>query len=190
MDEAQREKRMREIDEEETQAKREAVLARFRPYRSVVEFLADKWAPLIAAIIERESGFRPLSVRYEPGFYRRYIAHDAIWKRRMEARGWNPVRVSSSFGLMQIMFPTAWTEGFRREPEELLVPEVNLVYGTKRFFHLLERYENPVDAVAAYNAGTPRRREGVYVNQPYVDFVMEVAAMIGGKTEWMRFWKR
>jgi len=94
---------------------------------------------------------------------------------------WNPNAINPadpSYGLMQILagpggpFPSV-------SPQDLLDPSTNITLGVTFIQDLLRRYGSP-DAIAAYNAGTPRRNSaGQYVNsrgdtmvQAYVDSVL------------------
>ena len=84
---------------------------------------------LIAAVIYQESKFRP-SVR----------------------------SASGAVGLMQLMPATARgialrTGGSRFEVNDLLVPEINVRYGSWYLRHLLDKYGDERTALAAYNAG-------------------------------------
>lgn len=95
---------------------------------------------LVAGIIEQESGFDPT-------------------KRRVEDRI-NDV----SIGLMQITTRTARWMGFQGPLDRLYIPSVNVNYGVRYLAWLLQKHPYGADAVAAYNAGTPRWRHGGYVN--------------------------
>ena len=148
-------------------------------WASVIEYLARQYALLVAGIIQRESAWNEKAERYEPAFYDRYLKENDEWQRRNEQNGWQICHVASSWGLLQIMFVTAWERGYRGDPVGLLIPEVNLVYGTKHLAWLLDRYEGVTgleDMVAAYNAGNVRLNDaGQYVNWQYVDFVFRAA---------------
>lgn len=103
---------------------------------------------LIMAIATKESSLHADAFRYEPDFWERYL------KDHKDYQGANPRRVSSSYGLMQIMFPTARESGFDGEPEELFVPSTNLRYGCVLFKQLLDWADgNEMKALGAYNGG-------------------------------------
>lgn len=103
---------------------------------------------LITAVCVKESGLHADAFRYEPDFWDRYLKDNKDYKDAM------PRRVSSSYGLMQLMFPTARENGFEGEPEELFVPSTNLRYGCAHFKKLLDWAEgNEAKALAAYNGG-------------------------------------
>ena len=80
---------------------------------------------LVCAIIEQESSWNPWAIRYEPGFYRRYIAPMV---RRRQSKNKKPPRLivprgvsvmteaharAMSWGLMQVMGQTAREHGFK-----------------------------------------------------------------------------
>ena len=55
---------------------------------------------------------------------------------------------------------------------QLIQPKTNIEAGTKFIAYNWERFGNMRDAIAAYNAGSPRLTSaGKYVNQDYVDKV-------------------
>ncbi|MDQ3875057.1 MAG: lytic transglycosylase domain-containing protein [Actinomycetota bacterium] len=65
---------------------------------------------------------------------------------------------SGAVGLMQLMPATARgialrTGGSRFQVDDLLVPEINVRYGSWYLRHLIDRYGNQRWALAAYNAG-------------------------------------
>lgn len=148
-------------------------------WQSVIEYIAPQQCLIVGGIIERESAWNPKAERYEPAFYDRYLRDNEEWQRRIEEHGWQICHVASSWGLMQIMFVTAWERGYRGDPSALVIPELSLLYGMKHLAWLFARHEGVSgieDAVAAYNAGTVRlNAEGQYVNWQYVDFVFRVA---------------
>ena len=106
---------------------------------------------LVCAIIEQESGWNNWANRYEPGFYRRYIAPMLASRRRgVKSKGKLnlvvPRHVSAdteangratSWGLMQVMGQTARENGFKgRFFSEMCAPEVGLDVGCR----VLRRY--------------------------------------------------
>lgn len=126
---------------------------------------------LITAICLQESGGNPLAVRYEPDY--RWIDLD---RRRPASCTGDTERVlqSMSWGLMQIMGATARSCGFDRWLTELLDPEVNMYWACYHIERLAGRYTAESDLIAAYNAGSVRRKpSGELVNQQYVDAVLE-----------------
>jgi len=90
-----------------------------------------------------------------------------------------PAISDASYGLMQILLGTA--HGYNRwlTAADLYDPATNLTYGTKFFMDLVARWGLTSDAIASYNAGSPRKNaSGQYTNsrgdtgvQAYVDSV-------------------
>lgn len=121
------------------------------PYREVIVEEAEKVGLdplLVEAVILQESSGRADAFRHEPDYHRRYIAGDPAWA------SWEPRRVSSSYGLMQLMYPTAISLGFRQAPEGLFDIRVNISLGCLLLASLLHRFSNDVQkALAAYNGG-------------------------------------
>lgn len=150
-------------------------------YRAEVATFADRHgldADLVTALCMHEGwdGRQPAgqqhgvahAFRFEPQFWLRYMAHKPEWD------GAVPMRVSSSYGLMQVMYATALDVGYPRKdaPEGLFVPTINLEYGCRI---LRDRFDwaggDEAAALAAYNGGKTRdnapgvaqKRNGSYV---------------------------
>jgi soluble lytic murein transglycosylase-like protein len=103
---------------------------------------------LIEAVIQQESSGNADAFRHEPGFYLRYL------KNNPEFKGQNPRRISSSYGLMQLMYTTARELGFTGAPEDLFDINLNVNLGTKLLKKLLDKYKGDVEkALMAYNGG-------------------------------------
>lgn len=121
------------------------------PYRSEIEAAARAHgvdADLLEALVAQESGYQADAFRYEPAFFERYLKHNPAYA------GDNPRRVSSSYGLCQVMYPTAVDHGFHGQPEYLFLPNVNLDYGARILAELLTWAKGDrALALGAYNAG-------------------------------------
>ncbi len=120
-------------------------------YRDLVQAKAGAhglpW-DLVEAVVFMESAGHTDAFRYEPEFWVRYL------KDKPEYRDLLPRRVSSSYGLMQVMLPVARECGFTGEPEELFVPATGLEFGCRKL--ATEMYwagGNINKALGAYNAG-------------------------------------
>lgn len=100
---------------------------------------------LLSALCYVESGHRPQALH----------AHDGG---------------SSSIGVCQIKMATAKTVGFYGTVKDLKAPQTNIYYSAKYLKRQLSRYDNdPIKAVAAYNAGTHRvNKKGLVMNRKYV----------------------
>lgn len=97
-------------------------------YSNEIEIAAARYSlppRLVEAIVIQESSGDTDAFRYEPAFWKRYLVHLPRFK------GSNPRRVSSSYGLMQVMFTTAQERGYPGTPEGLFVPEVGLDVGCR-----------------------------------------------------------
>jgi len=122
---------------------------------------------LVEAHVLTESSGEPTATRFEPRFYERYVRPLGI-KDDNEARG-----RATSFGLLQIMGQVARELGFQGAFSSLLDPATGLDWGCKKLARCYKRYEKQgIDyGIAAYNAGSAVRVDGVFVNQAYVDKV-------------------
>lgn len=91
----------------------------------------------ILGIVDTESSFNPSAVREEPEIM------DASW------------------GLMQVLYSTARDYGYSGDPEGLLDPETNLLYGIRHLEHLYSVFGNDDEAVImAYNEGEGNYKKG------------------------------
>lgn len=114
---------------------------------------------LVAAVCWQESSFNTNAFRFEPDFWNRYL------KPNPKYRDLNPQRVSSSYGLMQVMYcrvhEDKLTDNDALPPEHLFVPEMGLRTGTQFLAELVAwaktKTTDPVlatrAALAAYNGG-------------------------------------
>lgn len=132
---------------------------------------------LLKAVGICESSLDMRAFRHEPGFWNRYLKDDPEWNTR------NKAEVSSSYGIMQLMYPTAWMLGFRGPGEELYDPVYNIELGAKYIRQLLDAviakkicethfWLSPLSVtLARYNGGKYRNPDstGNLRNQKYVD---------------------
>ena len=136
---------------------------------------------LLKAIAEVESGMNQKAYRFEPGFWNKYLKDNPEWKDK------DPAIVSASHGLLQIMWTTAWSLGFRGTTgEELEDPATNIMLEAKLIRSLIDKvrakgvcqnnglWEIEV-ATALYNGGSRDNPDasGKLRNQRYVDRVMD-----------------
>jgi soluble lytic murein transglycosylase-like protein len=121
------------------------------PYRAVIERAAadhDLDPLLVEAVVWQESSGMADAFRYEPGYWERYCKNDPRWT------GWEPRRVASSYGLMQLMYPTALDTGYVGEPEGLFDINTNVQLGCRLLAKLLAHWNGDVlKALASYNGG-------------------------------------
>lgn len=134
-------------------------------YRSHIERAAElnQLQPVqLAAVVMQESAGDVRAHRYEPGYWDRYLAGKPDWAPPPNsgagaAELWER-RVSASYGLCQLMYPTAvWILGGTPfEPEELFEPGFNCDLGAKLLRMHLVKGLTWRQALAAYNTGRGR----------------------------------
>ena len=119
---------------------------------------------LVVAFCEVESGFNSFAIRYEP---------DYRWLFGEELSRTEEISQKISWGLMQVMGAVARERGLRSKYLSVLTePKIGIRFGCAHlaWFRDKKGYSGD-DIIAAYNAGSPRKKNGVYVNQGYVDKV-------------------
>ncbi|GHV49847.1 hypothetical protein FACS1894216_00980 [Synergistales bacterium] len=104
---------------------------------------------LVRAVIQTESGGNAAAVTYAAGYAGFAKRHPELVSRHgLKA-------VSSSYGLMQIMLPTA--RGYLSDdvsPRRLLDAETNIRVGVRHLKNLIDKYNgNLRAALSAYNGG-------------------------------------
>lgn len=142
-------------------------------YRAEVEAIATRHElppDLVQAVCMVESSGRTDAFRHEPDFWTRYMAGKPEWDGAIIRR------VSSSYGLCQVMYPVALEHGYPKAdaPEYLFVPIVGLEYGCRVLAKLLTWAKGDVRAaLAAYNGGRGGNRPGgILRNAAYSDKVL------------------
>jgi len=127
-----------------------------------------------------ESSMMERAYRYEPGFWDRYLKDNPLWKDQ------DPAVVSASYGLMQLMYTTAYEMGWRGTQEDLWNPVYNIELGTKLIRRLVDKvveqklvekyiWFSPLEiAMARYNGGRTGNpnEKGVLRNAKYVTKVI------------------
>jgi soluble lytic murein transglycosylase-like protein len=97
-------------------------------YRAEIETAAAAHGldpDLVQAVVEQESAYKFFAYRFEPAFFTRYLASHVAYASR------EPLEVSASYGLMQIMFSTAVEQGYTGDPWGLFAPAVSLEFGCR-----------------------------------------------------------
>lgn len=121
------------------------------PYRDVLETCAARSGVdplLVEAVVWQESAGQADAFRYEPAYWERYCKNNPRFKND------EPRRVASSYGLMQIMYPTALDYGYIGDPEGLFDIKVNVNLGCIILADLLRFWEGDMTkALASYNGG-------------------------------------
>lgn len=143
-------------------------------FQTAIEAAARKYGldpDLVAAFCYVESSFRPEAVRYEPAFQKKYIDVNHKYQDTPEA---TRRLLASSLGIMQVMGVVAVEYGLEITQLSWLTSlDVGLDYGCRHLARYMNKYGLD-DAIAAYNAGTPRRnKNGIYRNQGYIDKVLK-----------------
>lgn len=147
---------------------------------------------VLKGIIGLESGFDPVASRAEPQL-------PPVNVPGLEHGG------DSSYGLMQLLYRTAWALGYRGAAQALYNPAVNVPLGARFFGDLYEQARangwGLDSALSAYNAGGSGDRPGdgkrktsrkdgrvsaggplaPFVNQAYVDRVLGYVRYFAGK---------
>lgn len=139
---------------------------------------------LVAAVVLQESAGNTDAFRHERLFWNRYL------KRKPEWAGQNPRRVSSSYGLMQVMFPVAQERGLAKTvpPERLFEPEVGLEFGCAHLRHVMDWVDTKYAsfagqdrlraALASYNGGLQGPDALRPDNRSYADSVLRLHARL------------
>ena len=105
---------------------------------------------LVQAVCHHESAnWKQWAVRYEPGFYEKYV------KKIVGISETEKTMRSTSFGVMQVMGQVAREFGFAGDYlTELLDPVVGLEYGCKKLARCMDRANSDVRAaLLMYNGG-------------------------------------
>ena len=135
---------------------------------------------LLKAVAKTESSLNVYAYRFEPLFFENVLKKTVEWKDQ------DPKIVSASYGLMQLMFTTAWQMGFRGEAADLYNPVINVELGAKLLRQLLDGIEAGTDHIhfqiwpiclclSRYNGGFSGNPgpNGKLRNQDYVNRVMK-----------------
>lgn len=135
------------------------------------------WA-LIAATCEKESAGCQWAMRYEKAWKYFYKIDEHAVLCGVTAETEEQMQ-KFSYGLGQIMGSVARELGFSLPLGKLCDPVVNIHYCVLKYKKLLEKYPLLPDAIASYNAGSPRKApNGSYVNQSYVSDVLRLIGQI------------
>lgn len=103
---------------------------------------------LVCAVVEQESDWIPQSIRYEHGFYQRYIVKLNLHPTEARARAF-------SWGLLQLMGQVAREEGFDGHLVDLCQPAVGLDRGCVHLAKKLADHHGDVTlGLLSYNGGS------------------------------------
>lgn len=124
--------------------------------KDLIEAAARKYSfdiNLIAAMVKQESDGDPLAIRFEPGFFRRYLSGKPlndlggfVPSENRVTRDTERTLRACSFGLMQIMGQVAREIGYS-DPSltRLLIPDINLEWGCKYLSRLRDKFKTDVE---------------------------------------------
>lgn len=103
---------------------------------------------LVKAVCDNESSWDQWSVRYEPGFYRKYVESLAgVSATEKTCR-------ATSYGLMQVMGQVAREFGFAGKwLTELCDPVVGVQYGCMKLADCVKKTKSLREALLRYNGG-------------------------------------
>jgi hypothetical protein len=141
--------------------------------RHLVTYHSDRGdlpVPCVMAFCVVESSLNEWAYRYEPQY--KWLVGDVHSISPTERIG-----QMISWGLMQVMGGVAREHGFNGIFTELCDPTIGLRYGMLHLSKHYAKHKNWPDAIASYNAGSPRKNEaGQYHNQTYVDKILKAWA--------------
>ena len=137
---------------------------------------------VLLAVVDIESRWNPTARRFEPDFFDRYIRG----KPEFTGLPWygDPERISSSYGLGQLMYTTALEMGYPRtaRPEGLFDPATNLGIAAAYLAKLKQRHGGRLhDMIAAYNSGRPFDKAPAYTRTIHVPRFLARYGARGGK---------
>lgn len=127
---------------------------------------------LAQAIAEHETGLDGSKARYEDA-YSYLVTPDKFSKLLGISEATETMFQKCSWGPLQVMGANCRSMGYLSQLPLLCQPQLGALYGCRFLKALQKKYPKVEDVVAAFNAGSPRLANGQYVNQSYVDDVMQ-----------------
>ena len=90
---------------------------------------------LVCAVVEQESGWNPWAIKYEPDFFKKYVA--PLWTANKVTNMTELQSRAFSWGLMQLMGQCAREDGFpdSEQLSWLCDPAIGLQWGCKHLAH-------------------------------------------------------
>jgi len=136
----------------------------WKPLPNVIRWLrlAEKWSKqtgvpvaLILATIHQESGGNPNAKRAEPEYLKQY-GNTNKFKKIEKETGLAPLEIASSYGLMQLMIPTAWgyLSAHHKSPNVISVlidPDMAIRYGTAHLKTAMGEHNTLKEIAGGYN---------------------------------------
>lgn len=137
-----------------------------------MEYNLDLIAKAIAT--EESASGTNITPRHEKGYFEKIKVWNKkdpnkiqFWQNLYDKYGED---MEKSYGIYQVMYPTAVDYGFTGAPQELANPETNRKYFNVIFADLLKKNNNNIiNAISAYNAGMG----GIGTNPGYIKRVMK-----------------
>jgi soluble lytic murein transglycosylase-like protein len=119
----------------------------------------DHWAvqvgvsqSLILAVIQQESGGNPDAKRYEAAYEKAYVLGNTKNLALAKSLGISTQDFATSYGLMQLMLPTAVGYGCK-SVTQLLDPDQNIRFGAAHLGAMIKTHGSKECGLAAYNGG-------------------------------------
>jgi soluble lytic murein transglycosylase-like protein len=127
---------------------------------------------LAHAVATVESRLDPSVARYEENFH--YILTPERFAKLLGITTRTETEFQRcSWGVMQVMGAVARELNYQAQLPLLLQPQLGALYGCRKLHSVLKKYSDLSEAIASYNSGSPIRKNGILINQTYVDKVME-----------------
>jgi soluble lytic murein transglycosylase-like protein len=129
---------------------------------------------LVDAIIQVESAYKVLAMRFEPKS-KSLVIPAKYARMNLVTEDTETTLQKFSWGLCQIMGSTARWLGFKGPLPLLLESNINFRWACEYLRRLEDEHVIVENVVASYNAGSVRRTPtGEFVNQYYVDKVLRI----------------
>jgi len=128
---------------------------------------------LVIAIADVESAYNPQAIRYEPHYKWLFKVEEFAPKNNI-SKDTEEILQKCSIGVMQVMGAVARELGHTNSLVDLFQPEIGIKYGCLKLRELMLKHGSEADVISAYNQGSPRKKEGKYENQGYVDKVQRI----------------
>ena len=106
-----------------------------------------------AVAMVESSGGTNVGPRFEPGFLRRYLSKQLEPDFEKLRAQYGNEAMASSYGPWQVLYRTAYENGFRGSPQQLADPTINRQLFEKKFTNDFNRTGRLRDALLRYNGG-------------------------------------
>jgi len=145
--------------------------------KSIIEKYAKEYKlepSIIYGICVQESNLNQYAVRYEPNYKWLYKPEET--KPKICSLETEIILQKMSFGIGQIMGAVLRERGYKDWLTEILSDlDSQIKYMCKHLSIYYKKYNNTIDMIASYNAGSPKKENNKYVNQKYIDNVLKYA---------------